>query len=79
MNATMAGWFEEGAGGFLTAAEFLWTIKAIGVVLALTYVAWLMHRAYADYGIQRIKSSDMIMVWFRAVFILMIFLFIVVN
>ncbi len=79
MNTAERAAFQEGAGGFLTAGDLLIAIQGIGVTAALTYVSWLCICAYQDYGKGKIKSIDMITIWFRAVFILVIFIAIIVN
>lgn len=79
MNAAQVTAFEEGTGSFFTAAEFLFTVQAIGTTLVFIYVAWLLLRAYNDYGEGYIKSGDMIIVWLRGIFMMMIFLYLLVN
>ena len=71
--------FEEGTGSFFTAADFLLVVQSIGVTLMFLYVAWIMLRAYTDWGREFTKSRDMISTWLRAVFMMMIFLYLFVN
>lgn len=79
MNAAQSAAFEEGTGDFFTAAELLWTIQAIGTTAVFLYVAWLCYRAYDDYGAEVITAKDMITVWFRGVFVMMVLLYLLVN
>lgn len=79
MNAAQAAAFEEGTGDFFTAAQLLWTIQAIGATAVFLYVAWLCYRAYDDYGAEVITAKDMIIVWFRGVFVMMVLLYLLVN
>ena len=71
--------FEEGTGSFFTAADFLLVVQSLGVTLMFLYVAWIMLRAYTDWGREFTKSRDMISTWLRAVFMMMIFLYLFVN
>jgi len=71
--------FEEGTGSFFTAADFLLVIQSIGATLMILYVAWIMLRAYTDWGREFTKSRDMISTWLRAVFMMMIFLYLFIN
>ena len=79
MTSAQATAFEEGTGSFFTASDFLFTVQAIGSTLVFVYVAWLCLRAYNDYGKGYIKANDMITVWFRGVFMMSIFLYLLVN
>lgn len=79
MNAAQTAAFEEGTGDVFTAAELLWTIQAIGTTAVFLYVAWLCYRAYDDYGAEVIGAKDMIIVWFRGVFVMMVLLYLLVN
>lgn len=79
MNATQIASFEEGAGSFFTAADLLALIQAIGVVVLLTYVAWLCVNAYKDYGNETISAKDMVTIWLRGIVMLMFLLFVFIN
>ncbi|MEJ2622833.1 MAG: DUF3262 family protein [Candidatus Thiodiazotropha sp.] len=79
MTADQYAAFKEGAGNFLTAEELLWTIQAIGATAVFLYVAWLCYRAYDDYGEEVITANDMVIVWFRGVFVMMVLLYLLIN
>jgi integrating conjugative element protein (TIGR03758 family) len=79
VNATQIASFEEGAGSFFTAANLLNLIQSIGVVVLITYVAWLCVNAYKDYGDETISAGTMITIWMRGIFMLMILLFLLIN
>lgn len=79
MNAAQAAAFEEGTGGFFTAAGLLWTVQAIGATVVFLYVAWLSYTAYIDFCEEEIKAKDMIIIWFRGVFVMMVLLYLLVN
>jgi len=79
MNAALAAAFEEGTGGFFTAADLLFTVQAIGATLLFLYIAWLCYRAYQDYADEMIKAQAMMIVWARSVFILMVILYLLIN
>lgn len=85
MNANQSIWFREGAGCgesgvcYFTAENLLWAIQAIGTTVVFLFVAWLCYRAYIDYGEESISAKDMIIVWFRAVFVMMVLLYLLVN
>lgn len=79
MNAAQSAAFEEGTGNFFTAAELLWTVQAIGTTAVFLYVAWLCYRAYEDFGAEYITAKDMIIVWLRAVFLMMLLLYLLIN
>jgi integrating conjugative element protein (TIGR03758 family) len=69
----------EGAGGFIAAADLLWVIQAIGATAAFLYVAWLCYSAYDEYGSGYISSGDMVAVWARSVFVLMVLLYLIAS
>ena len=79
MNAAQSAAFEEGTGDFFTAADLLWTIQAIGAAAVFLYVAWLCVCAYSDYGAEAIRAKDMVIVWLRGVFVMMVLLYVIVN
>lgn len=79
MNAAQSAAFEEGTGGFFTAANLLLTVQAIGTTAAILYVAWLCYTAYQDWSDEEIKAQDMIIIWFRGVFVLMVLLYLLIN
>jgi|CEGF01.1.fsa_nt_gi hypothetical protein len=71
--------FNTGANGFLTADSVLFAAQSIGATLMFIWVAWVCLQAYQDYGNEQIKSSQMIFLWFRAVFALSVVLYLLVN
>lgn len=79
MNAAQTAAFEEGSGAFLTAADLLWTTQAIGATAVFIFVAWLCYRAYNDFGAESITAKDMLIVWFRGVFMMMVMLYLIIN
>ena len=79
MNATQISSFEEGAGSVFTASDLLNLIQSIGVVVLITYVAWLCVNAYKDYGDQTITAGTMVTIWLRSIFMLMVLLFLLIN
>lgn len=79
MTTAQANAFEEGTGSFFTAADFLLTVQSIGTTFVFIYVAWVILRAYTDFGKEFTKSRDMVSTWFRALFVMMIFLYLLVN
>lgn len=79
MNAAQSVAFEKGTGNFFTAGELLWSVQAIGTTVVFLFVAWLCYRAYIDYGEEYISAKDMIIVWFRAVFVMMVLLYLLTN
>ena len=78
MNVNQATDFEQGVGGFFTAGELLLAIQGIGATVVFLYVSWLCLRAYDDYGREYIKAQDMIIVWARGVFVLMLLLYLLI-
>ena len=70
--------FNTGAGGFITAAGMLLAIQSIGVTIIFLYVSWLCLSAYQDFCNETIRSSDMIFVWARGVFIMMVMIYILI-
>lgn len=79
MNAAQEVAFEEGTGGFFTAFQMSWTIQAIGVTVVFLFVAWICIRAYNDYGTGAISAKDMIILWFRSTFVMMLLLYLLAN
>ena len=79
MDAAQTVAFEEGTGAFITAPEMLFTIQAIGTTVVFLYMAWLCYRAYINYGSEEIDSKDMIIVWFRGLFVMMVLLFLLTE
>ncbi len=79
MNAAQTVAFEEGTGSFVTAPEMLFTVQAIGTTVVFLYVAWIFYRAYINYGDGDIKSKDMIIIWFRGLFIMMVLLYLLTK
>jgi len=78
MTAAQLTAFEEGTGGYIIADDLLWTIQAIGSTAVFLYVAWLCIAAYNDYGDGAIKANDMIFVWLRGVFVMMVLIYMLV-
>jgi hypothetical protein len=84
MNSQQAQWFAEGAGCgggscYLTADAMLLTVQSIGAVAIFIYVAWLCVSAYNDFGQEQISATDMVIVWSRGVFVLMVILYLLIN
>jgi integrating conjugative element protein (TIGR03758 family) len=79
VNAAQATAFEEGTGGSFSAVELLWAIQAIGATVAILYVAWLCYFAYINWGDDQIKAKQMLTIWARSVFVLMVILYLLIN
>lgn len=79
MNAAQSAAFEEGAGGFLTADLLLEAIQAIGATAVFIYIAWICFRAYNDYGAEQITAKDMVVVWGRSLFVMLVLLYLIVG
>jgi len=79
MNAAQSAAFEEGTGDFFTAADLLLAIQSIGATAVFLYVAWLCYCAYRDYGAEIIKAKDMVIIWLRGVFVMMVLLYLLVQ
>jgi hypothetical protein len=71
--------FKEGAGSLMTAPDLLFTLQAIGATAAITFLAWLCYQAYMDFGDGTITPTDMLIVWIRGVFILMVLLHLLID
>lgn len=71
--------FDTGANGFITADDALLASQAIGATLLFIWVAWVCILAYKDFSNGRIRGSQMMFLWFRAVFLLSVILFLLVN
>ncbi|WP_444928291.1 DUF3262 family protein (plasmid) [Microbulbifer sp. TRSA002] len=79
MKPAQAAAFQEGTGNVFTAADLLWTIQAIGSTAVFLYVSWMCYRAYEDYGSGAIAAKDMVIVWLRSVFVMMVLLYLIVK
>lgn len=79
MNAVQETAFKEGTGSFFTAAQLLEVVQMIGATAVFLYVAWLCLRAYNDFGAGDVSAINMIIVWCRAVFVMMVLLYLLVN
>lgn len=72
--------FAEGGGGNLfSAANLLEAIASIGATAIIIYVAWLAYASYSEYGEGTISAGEMIWVWFRGVFMMMVILYLLIN
>lgn len=79
MNPELADIFNEGSGGGLNAFDLLLLIQSIGVTAVITYVAWICYSAYVDFGKEKLDGTELILLWGRSTFLLMLFLYIVIN
>ena len=77
MNTGQVASFKEGTGDYFTADDLLTLVQGIGATVVLLYVAWLCITAYNDYGAGNIKANDMLIIWSRGVFAMMILLFLI--
>tara|TARA_R110001592_G_scaffold316364_1_gene592800 strand:+ start:37336 stop:37572 length:237 start_codon:yes stop_codon:yes gene_type:complete len=68
-------WFDEGAGGVITAAGLSLAIQLIGCALAISYLAWVCIASYNEWGKEEISGGDMLITWFRSVAVLMVLLY----
>ncbi len=51
----------------------------IAVVAVITFIAWTCMQAYENWANEEIKSGQMIFIWARAVFVLLVMLFLIIN
>lgn len=79
MNAAQSASFEEGTGSYFTAAEMLNAIQLLGATAVFLYMAWLCVSAYQAYGQGSLKAIDMIIVWCRGLFVMMVTLFLLIS
>lgn len=75
MTPSQRSAFAEGGGGGLFSASYLLdAIATIGVTAILIYVAWLVRTSYAEYGAGHLTPGEMLFVWVRGIFVLMVVL-----
>lgn len=79
MNAAQSASFEEGTGSYFTAEEMLNAIQLLGAAAVFLYMAWLCLKAYQAYGEGQLKAMDMIIIWFRGLFVMMVTLYLLIN
>ncbi|AHI33398.1 hypothetical protein A6779_17730 [Marinobacter adhaerens] len=63
----------------MTAANLLTLAQMIAVVAVITFIAWTCMQAYENWANEEIKSGQMIFIWARAVFVLLVMLFLIIN
>lgn len=71
--------FDTGANGFITADDVLLAVQAIGATAVFIWAAWVLLKSYNDWAAGKIKGGQMLFVWARAVFLMMVLLFLLVN
>ena len=71
--------FDTAASGFITADNTLLAAQSIGATIVILWTAWVSVKAYNDWTNGKTKAGQMIFIWFRAVFVLMVILFLLVN
>ena len=75
MTPSQEAAFNSGGGGnYFTADNLFSAISLIGGTAIVLYVAWLVVQSYNEYGDGEISASNMLFIWARGVFILLIFL-----
>lgn len=67
--------FDEGAGGFLTASTLSLFIQSVGVVFVLIYMVTVCLTIYQEWGVGRITTGELGMLAMRALFSLMVLLY----
>ena len=71
--------FDTGANGFITADDALLAVQVIGATIVFIWAAWVLLKSYQDWAAGNIKGGQMLFVWARIVFLMMILLFLFVN
>ena len=71
--------FDTGANGFITADDALLAVQGIGATVVFIWAAWVLLKSYQDWATGKIKGGQMLFVWARAVFLMMVLLFLLVN
>lgn len=79
MSPAQSTFFEEGTGSFFTAAEMLNVIQLLGATAVFLYMAWHCVSAYQAYGEGKLKAMDMIILWCRGLFVMMVTLYLLIN
>lgn len=75
MTAAQLAAFQAGTGDHFTAPEALFTIQALGATAVFIWAAWVAVSSYKEWGSEEITQGDMLGLWFRAVLMMMILLF----
>ena len=75
MTAAQLSAFYDGTGQFFTALDSLLLVQVLGATAVFLWAAWIAVTAYKEWGSEEITQGDMIGMWFRAVFMMMILLF----
>lgn len=71
--------FDTGANSFVTVDDSLLAIQGIGATAVFVWVAWILLKSYQDWAVVRIKGSQMLFIWGRAFFLMMVLLYLLVN
>lgn len=71
--------FDTGANGFITADDSLFAAQSIGATVVFIWAAWVCLKAYQDWANGKTNGTQMMFVWFRAVFSMSVLLFLLVN
>jgi len=71
MSPDQHQWFQDGSG--CNGAASCWMTAVI------TFIAWTCMQAYENWANEEIKSGQMIFIWARAVFVLLVMLFLIIN
>lgn len=85
MSPTQYQWFEDGSGCggagscWMSASAMLEVIQMIAVVAVLLFVTWVCLKAYDNWAQEQIRPGDMIFIWARSVFVLMVILYLIIN
>ena len=79
MNAAQNAAFLEGTGGNFSASQLLFSIQAIGATVVLLYAVWIFYMAYNNWGEGIIKPKDMLTIWARCVFVMMVLLYLIIR
>ena len=71
--------FAEGSGGIFSADNMLFAVQTIGATSLLLFIAWIFLKAYSEYGEGNTKANEVLVVWARAVFILMVLMYLITK
>lgn len=71
--------FDTGANGFITADDALLAVQTIGATVVFIWAAWVLLKSYQDWASGKMKGGQMLFVWARVVFLMMVLLFLLVN
>ena len=77
--AQQTAFAEGGGGGFFSADYLLETIILVSVATLVTHTAWIIYKSYGEFGSRKIKPGEMVTLWVRAIFMLMLGSYMFIN